>query len=82
MTNLQMMDGGFERESQKMIALTSRHSESWAQNKTATYVLIRCIGTKPILAAFPIIRWICHQYHQDLAFFPRLIGHFCIAAFN
>lgn len=35
-TNLQAMNGGFEQESQKMIALTSRRSESWAQNKTVT----------------------------------------------
>jgi len=51
--SLQTMNGGFKRESQTMIALTGRHSESWAQNKTVMYVLIQRIETKPISIAFP-----------------------------
>jgi hypothetical protein len=37
-TKLQTVDVGFEHESQKMIALTSLHSESWAQNTTVIYI--------------------------------------------
>jgi hypothetical protein len=43
-TNLQT-DGGFGRESQMPIALTSRHSNSWAHNRTVNNVSIQCIVT-------------------------------------
>jgi hypothetical protein len=36
-TKLRTVDAGFEHKSQKMIALTNLHSESWAQNKTMIY---------------------------------------------
>src|SRR5580658_9061853 len=77
-TNLQTMNGEFERESQKIIALTSRHR--YDVHSSASIGSRKCLYTPqqpetPIIVAFqPKKLFLASELCRDLPVFPILFS--------